>query len=97
MSENISFICKRFSCHKIYEINQFALENNNQILKQNICVYHSGVFEPGTKYWKENWTCCGKQWDAEGCCKGVHDGANLDAYEFLCINRGNNLYKLTYK
>lgn len=50
--------------------------------------FHPGHFDFGKKgFWNEGWSCCGRNWDAEGCKK-----SKVDPYSniklAICFNHG---------
>lgn len=60
------------------------------------CRHHPGRWEFGSVHglWPENWTCCRRNWEEEGCAIGPHRGIPYNQFPRLCINHGeiNPLY-----
>ena len=54
------------------------------------CRHHPGRWEFGSVHglWPENWTCCRRAWDEEGCQVGPHRGIPFNQLPRLCINHG---------
>jgi len=61
------------------------LNNTMTNLKYN---FHPGHFDFGKKgFWNEGWSCCGRNWDVEGCKKSKVDPyANVKLV--ICFNHG---------
>jgi len=54
------------------------------------CRHHPGRWEFGSVHglWPENWTCCRRNWEEEGCTIGPHRGIPYSQFPRLCINHG---------
>ena len=84
-------VCRNWGCHQIYEYNEKEINKKE-------CSYHPKHFEFGSinGLWPEQWVCCRKQWEAEGCTKGRHKGIPKNKIKRLCVNHGSINPKTNY-
>jgi hypothetical protein len=87
--ESMEMKCSNWGCDQDY------LSDRND--KKN-CKHHPGRFEFGSEQglWPEGWTCCRREWDAEGCTFGVHRGYPKNNLIKFCLNHGEPNPKFKY-
>lgn len=81
--------CQNWGCDK-----EYMADRNDK----KECLHHPGRFEFGSEQglWPEGWTCCRKEWDAQGCAMGNHRGYNKYAQVKFCLNHGEANPKSVY-